>query len=220
MSTPNVYIFLEYGILPLGHEIEKRRMTYLHHVLTVRENDPVRLVYDQGLKLPYEANWANDITVLRSTYGITQTDAEVARLTYQQWKGIVQEKVERKVFEELREKANGASKTKDLLYETFAPCSYLYSMDPFSARKIARFRSRMVLCKANQKSAHMSMSCRAGCEAIETQEHLVNCVEIHGKGQENIETTAIKNMQVEILQLLVKKLTVVEEWMEQKDVDS
>ena len=66
MSTPNNFIFLEYGILPLDKEIEKRRMVYLHHVLTVEEDDPVRLLYDQGLKLPFEPNWANDIKTLRN----------------------------------------------------------------------------------------------------------------------------------------------------------
>ena len=71
LSTPNVFIFLEYGILPLGHEIQRRRLNFLHHILELDEADPVKLAYRQGLKLSHEPNWPNDIKDMRTKYGIS-----------------------------------------------------------------------------------------------------------------------------------------------------
>ena len=51
MSTPNAFIFLEYGILPLEHEIQRRRMTYLHHILSLRDDDPAKLAYFKRKKV-------------------------------------------------------------------------------------------------------------------------------------------------------------------------
>ena len=67
--------------IPIGHAIQKRRMTNLHHVLMTSKEDPVRLVYEKSLKLPYEANWANDNKSLMVKYGIIQTDDEVTELS-------------------------------------------------------------------------------------------------------------------------------------------
>ena len=71
MSTPNVFIFLEFGVLPLEHEIQRRRVIYLHHILGLKDNDPVKLAYSQGLKLVYEPNWANNVRDLRIKYGLS-----------------------------------------------------------------------------------------------------------------------------------------------------
>ena len=62
------------------------------------------------------------------------------------------------------------------------------------------------------------MNCRAGCETIETQEHLVNCVGIHGSTVMNIDTSFVKGSNPEtdtrnIYQLL-ERLTAVEVWMD------
>ena len=78
LSTSNTFIFLEFGILPLSHEIQKRRLIFLHHILTLPDRDPVLLTYQQGLRLKYEPNWANDISRSRKQYSLDeQTDEEI-----------------------------------------------------------------------------------------------------------------------------------------------
>ena len=126
------------------------------------------------LRLPFESNWANDIKKLRVEYEIAETDAEIEVLSYEKWKEIVSDKIESKIFKELCEEALTGSKTKDLCYKSFCQRRYLTELDSISARKVARVRSRMVRCKANQKSSHRDLLCRAGCEEVESQEHVVN----------------------------------------------
>ena len=215
LSTPNVFIFLEYGILPLGHEIQKRRMIYLHHILTLRDEDPVSLSYHQGLRLSHEPNWANDVKKIRLVYGITASDEEISRLTITEWKRTVTSKVQESVFQELVGEARGASKTQDLEYQQFSCQEYLWELDAYSARKIARLRSRTFSCKANHKSSHSDLSCRAGCLVVETQEHLVNCSKIQGNVTE-IDLAFVKKANLECdgsrIRDLLKRMEVAENW--------
>ena len=125
------YIFLEYGILPLEHEIQKRRMTYLHHILSLNDDDPVKLVYLEGLKLSHEPNWANNVKRLRVKYGIFFSDQEVSEMSISKWKGIVSSKVDELVFQELLEKARSLSKISELEYDEFGSQRYLSTMDTF-----------------------------------------------------------------------------------------
>ena len=216
MSTPNTYIFLEYGILPLEHEIQKRRMTYLHHILSLRDDDPVKLVYLEGLKLSHEPNWANNVKRLRVKYGIFFSDQEVSEMSISKWKGIVSSKVEELVFQELLEKARSLSKISELEYDEFGSQRYLSTMDTFSIRKIARLRSRTFACKANQKSAHTSnLFCRAGCSETETQDHLLNCKNILGEVAE-VDCLFVKKEDLDChktnLQELIRRMDIIENW--------
>ena len=46
-STPNVSVSLELGVLPISKEIHRRKLVFLHHILTLEEDDPVRQVYGE-----------------------------------------------------------------------------------------------------------------------------------------------------------------------------
>ena len=216
MSTPNAFIFLEYGILPLEHEIQRRRMTYLHHILSLRDDDQVKLAYLEGLKLSHEPNWANNVKGLRVKYGISFSDQEVSEMSVLKWKEIVSAKVEDVVFQELLEEARSLSKIRDVEYNEFGSQRYLSTMDTFSIRKIARLRSRTFACKANQKSAHASnLLCRAGCSETETQDHILNCRNILGEVAD-IDCLFVKKEDFDCdkrsLQEIFRRMDMVESW--------
>ena len=71
-STPNSVTYLETGVVPLTYEIHKRQLNFLHHILTLEAHDPVRKMYEQLLKYPYEPNWSNEIWSLRRKYELQQ----------------------------------------------------------------------------------------------------------------------------------------------------
>ena len=64
------------------------------------------------------------------------------------------------------------------------------------------------------------MSCRAGCDSIETQEHLVNCTLIHGSGVTMMDTSFVKGTSPEAdaakLHRLSERLKAVEKWTEER----
>ena len=43
LSTTNCFVFLELGVLPLSYIIHIRQLSFLHHILLLEEDDPVRL---------------------------------------------------------------------------------------------------------------------------------------------------------------------------------
>ena len=69
-ATPNSFVYLETGILPIDHEIYRRQCGFLHHILNLEEGDPVKLLYTHMRNLPDQQNWANTIYKTRLGYGI------------------------------------------------------------------------------------------------------------------------------------------------------
>jgi hypothetical protein len=175
-STPNVNVFLELGVLPITYEIHRRKLVFLHHVLTLQEDDPVRRVYYEQLKLPGELNWANELQVLRETYDVGLSDDEIMTLSYERWKLEVKNLVRDTAFEELKNEAALGSKSKHLNHTQFTRQNYITTLHPAEARTIFRARTRTVFCKANHKSSYKDLTCRL-CKQypVETQQHLVNC---------------------------------------------
>ena len=76
-TTPTAGIFLEFGLLPVEHLINQRKLMFLHHILNLHENDQVLLVYNEQQKFINEPNWSNEINSIRKLYGINHTDSEI-----------------------------------------------------------------------------------------------------------------------------------------------
>ena len=115
LSTPNVCIFLELGILPITNEIHIRKLTFLHHILNCEEADPVYMMYSNQNSLPFEKNWANETLALRELYNICLTDDAIKVLSKKEWKNTVKEKIYNTTFQQL--KTIAASKSKSKLFD-------------------------------------------------------------------------------------------------------
>ena len=55
-ATPTVALFLEFGILSIRFEIEKRQLLFFKRLLDKDKNDPVQSVYFEQLKYVAEQN--------------------------------------------------------------------------------------------------------------------------------------------------------------------
>ena len=97
-STPNYFVFLELGILPVEFEIGLRQLNYLHHILNLDKNDPVKKVYIESRKCSHEKNWANSIHDTLLEYHINLCDEEINTLSKTKWKKLVKGKVTDKAF--------------------------------------------------------------------------------------------------------------------------
>jgi hypothetical protein len=183
-STKDVSVFLELGILPILHEINQRRLIFLHHILFLPLDDPVRKVYKEQLTLPLEANWANEMQQLKRYYRIEHEDHEIESLSVHSWKRIVKSQVRGTAFGDMRQSAR-EGKSKNIDYTDLDGQQYVLSLLPAEARTIFRFRTRTVYCKANHKQSYNDFSCRL-CKhhPYEDQEHLVNCDVVRGSDLE------------------------------------
>ena len=147
LSTTNCFVFLELGVLPLSYIIHIRQLSFLHHILLLEEDDPVRLVHDEQLSLPFERNWGNNTKKLLMTYNLHNVNLlEMSRDT---WKQRIKKQVTEYAFQKLTAEAKEKTKTKHLTYTEFIPQPYIFHYNPKVSSTIFKVRSRNVECKAS-----------------------------------------------------------------------
>ena len=194
MSTPNHFLYLELGALPVSYIIHCRQLTFLHHILHLDKSDPVKKSYNAQLLLPFEKNWANEVVPLLQEYHLNNIDIE--NISKSSWKSKVKQSVSRKAFDYLKSSICEKSKTKHLQYESFAPQKYVLNYYHKPASIIFKLRSFSVDCKGNRKSSNPDRTCRLCNEAEETQAHIVNCSKVSNNSNAvNLEKVYTNNVQ-------------------------
>ena len=76
-STPNAFVFLELGVLPVDFEIQKRQLVFLHHILVLGEDDPVKEMYKQLKCYPDAENWVTTIHKILKKYDLPVNEKEI-----------------------------------------------------------------------------------------------------------------------------------------------
>ena len=180
-STPNCFLYLELGVLPIQYEIHKRKLRFLYHILSLPSSDPVHEMYNELKKYPYARNWSSEIQELLSTYNLPTNELEILKVSMETWKSTVKKAVNEVALKVLIAEA----KTKKKLAHICMPTNlemqkYLSSYSSDVATVIFKLRGRSVNCLSNRGSDDMCRLC--GCTK-ETQEHAINCSEIADGGQ-------------------------------------
>ena len=143
-STSNPITFLETGILPIKYEIHIKQLGFLHHILTLPDDDIVNHTYKQQLQYP-APNWANEVAQLRTTYNITETDNDILSITKDKWKTIVKRNVANQALSDLCNEASSQKHAQNLLpYQNFICQQYIHKLPPAQCRKIFHIRSQTV----------------------------------------------------------------------------
>ena len=198
-STSNPITFLETGSLPIEQEINIRRLNFLHHVLSLDTNDPVKKVYEEQLKLSHEGNWANEMKNLRTRYNIVVEDGEVSRWSKEGWKKMVKSKVKEFTLNllnaEMAEQKQGRQLPR---YTQLTPQSYLTELQPSKARKIFHVRAGVLDLKTIRKYWYSDSTCRLCEQEDETVDHVVNiCRSIPRSSTiNNLYTNSVKQMEL------------------------
>ena len=199
-STSNPITLLETGNIPIEQEINKRQLNYLHHILRQDKDDPIKMVYDEELKLSHQNNWANEVKMLRKKYEIAETDAEIEDYTKDRWKNIVDRKVKAYAIDmlnkELSCQKHGA---KMFLYDQLKAQDYLKTLTPHKARKLFHVRAGILDIKTVRKYWYgdADKNCRLCHQEEEDVDHVVNrCINITRTGTiANILTNNIVDME-------------------------
>ena len=179
-STTNAFTFLELGILPIIYEIHKRQLIFLHHILSLPQSDPVFKIYEQQKLLPYEKNWANNISSLLSTYSLN--GISITEKSKCEWKLLVKSAVRSVAFENLKQECKYKIKTYKLQYDSFQSQEYILSCTSNIASLIFKIRARILNCRDNHHHSHQIITCRL-CEVeIENQNHIINCSKVRRGG--------------------------------------
>ena len=104
---------------------------------------------------------------------------EIADIPKEAFKKLVKEKVQKSALEYLKQLQLTHSKSENLNYDDLNLQGYLKSGTSTMTIKEKLFcfaaRSRMVDVKCNKLYGQIHLKCRLGCDAMETQNHLLNC---------------------------------------------
>ena len=75
-STANSFVYLEFGKLPIRYIIERNQLTFLHHIMHLDIEDPVRVMLEKMKKFSGEINWWNRVVKLVEKYEIRLEDVQ------------------------------------------------------------------------------------------------------------------------------------------------
>ena len=196
-STSNPLTFIETGTLPVENVIHIRQLNFLHHILTLNDDDPVKTTYYEQLKYPFESNWGNTIDQIKLRYGVSETDEEIPLISKGRWKRLVKTKVRSCVFQELAEKARLQRCTENItLPSILQKQEYLTKLPSANARKIFHIRTGTINLKYHRKYMYGDDNlCRLCQREVEDVNHVVNeCPAIPRGENININTTKYNDL--------------------------
>ena len=191
-STANSFVFLELGTLPMKYEIHKRQLSFLHHIIHLEEDDPVRMVWKHQIAMPEYNNWWTGVEELMSWYSLDMSEDDIKDLSKEAYKEKIKKAVKKKAFEELRLECQSKENTKHIEYSEFKRQKYIDKLYPNLSSIIFRCRSKTLNIKdwMKYKYEDEEKHCRWCGVCDETLNHVVNCG-YNGEAVEDAEITMI-----------------------------
>ena len=173
--------YLDTGKIQIRYIISKRRLMYLHHILTRDNSELIHRVYQIQQTIKTRFDWHGMIQNEKLRYSIDLSDAEISMMSKNQFKKYVDLKVNKFAFECLVR--SDKSKVQNIIQCTkqakdgkSKPQEYLRStvLSTLEKQTIFDLRSRNFTCKSNMKTMYLDdMSCRVCKDAnsIEDENH-------------------------------------------------
>ena len=207
-STPCVAILRELGVKPIEMELHARQLSFLHHIISLEEEDPVRRVYNQQKRFIYEDSWYREIRALQQKYNLDKEEEEIREMSKDMWKGLVSQKISEVAVNKLNEVAAQGKKTKSFPMITKLKCQeYLKKLSPKKARLLFRIRSKMVDLRGVYTFKYNNQSCRLCGAETEDIEHVLNiCPHVEEKSKALLTNEEIYGDDLDGLKEVTKRM--------------
>ena len=183
-SAPREGLYIECGKLPIKFIIKMRRMMFYWHILHRNENELLYKFFTAQKLAPSVHDWALQIEKDRADINLQISENEIKLMSKEQFRNIVQQKIEKVAIEYLVKVKNSHSKTKNLNIKGFYPQEYLLSknLKISEVQNLFKLRNNMINVKGNFSSSHTNNKWCTICYLFsETQQHLVDCPPIRQK---------------------------------------
>lgn len=172
-SSTNSFTYLEFGEIPMRYLIERNQLMFLHHIMHLEDDDPVKIMLKSMQDLHGERNWWSKVKMSLDKYGITICDVTTkARETF---KDMVKEKTVEAAFKELTDECKSKSKTKCIEFDSLETAEYLKHLYPAQSKIIFQGRSKTLDIKDHRQYKYNDMVCRRCKAENETFTHIANC---------------------------------------------
>ena len=174
-STSNSFVLLELGVLPIESEIHLRQLSFLHHIINLPEEDPVKKLFRMMESLPEYPNWLYGVKILLRTYSINLTEEQIKNMSKHSYKKLVKKAVSDLSFENLKKECTSKSKTKGIIFSEFKLQQYLQVLPPKLSKIVLQARSRTLDLKCHSSFMFEDVVCRLCGENEEDLPHVLDC---------------------------------------------
>ena len=181
--TATSFVYLEFGVEPIRYIIQRNNLMFLHHIVHLDEDDPVKFMWENMKVLEEETNWWSSVKVLMKKYDIKLKEVEES--SRESFKKLVKEKLQKVAHMELSAECKSKKKTSALIFPALEAQDYLNHLYPAQARIVFQCRSKTLDIKDHRSYKYKDTVCRKCGVEEETVQHITNC------GQSDIIDTSI-----------------------------
>ena len=176
-STPLSFLYLETGSVPLRFIMKMRRVMYLHHILTRREDALITRTFWAQVQQPAKGDWCIVVREDLDAIGLGYLSYEdIRNMEEEALRMLLQIKVRETAFTKLMEDKQKCSKLSGLKYSYLEMQPYLSSLSNLTnkmKRVLFRWRSHTINVKKNM--GVRDSKCPLCEKAEDTQYHLLTC---------------------------------------------
>ena len=214
-GTCTSFTLLELGLLPITSEIDYRKLCFLHHILNLPCDDPVKEAYEDQKLYSHEPNWYNEVCLLLEKYGIEINEESIRSMSKNRWKEIIHKAITEDALLTLVSDCNSKSKTKGLTYTSMSLQPYFENLSPAKARLHFQLRGGVFDAKCNRSYMYNDTICRLCGGDVESVDHILNeC----SKVRRSRKTFAdICNLSDEDIPEMLDRILFFKEQLDQKD---
>ena len=172
-------MFLELGILPVQYVIQKKRLGYLHHLLTAGVQSLAKQVFDKQTENGSNGTWVNLIVKDLANLKLNLSFDQISNLSKQRFKALVRNACMELCFKQLLSDKFKLSKGSEITYHKFSTQSYLkpgYGLSTEKMRKIYHTRCRETYLKCNYPMSFSDKECISLCDkGSDSERHIYTC---------------------------------------------
>ena len=170
-STPYWGLLSELGIWPVEQQMEYKKLTILHDVLTSPDKRLLKEILIDQIQFPFSGCWIVQTLQICEKYNIDINKIEEE--TPAKFKKRVQTKINEKLEEELKKEVD--QKTKMRFCASMKTEKYLEHLGYSEAKMVLKLRLNMTELKCNYKNQYTDLKCNLCKEENDTTEHLFAC---------------------------------------------
>ena len=176
-SVPGESLYLEMGILPIKSILITRRMRYLKYLLQRNPNSMLSKFFHTQWKKESPGDWTQQIKKDMNNLNIKCTLSELKEMSDEEYKQLIDNKVEAFTFESLMKKKETHSKMSKVSYKELKIQKYLLDKDipTATARLVFKYRTHMLSFHKNLKGMSKDEVCPLCNSHNDDQDEMENC---------------------------------------------
>ena len=197
-KVPSQMLYLETAQLPIINVITVRRLLYLHTILTRHDTELIKQIYSAMKDDPIKGDWIHIVQKDMMDIDLNMSDDSISKLTKEDFKKIIKEKVRKSAFIELEKVKQDHIKVKHIVHDNLNnPQNYLKS-SLFTNKQSSLLFNLRSHCVNEFKRNFYNSDCPLCGKSEDTQEHALECEDLikhmsweHNQGLQSVKYSDI-----------------------------